>query len=310
MRKKLGVRSAVVAAFLAAYGVSNVAFAVDEVEPNDTITAAQPVPSVDGGTVVVNGVIGVESYEMDPIADLDFFSFQGNEGDLVTLNIDFGMKPGSPDRSLDSYIALFGPGFAGSLTNLMENDDAMPDAGSPMVEDARIENFALPKTGTYWVGVSSPPRYLTHNGAVMSDFLSFTSNGRYTLLISWAAPAMEPVNIEVRPGSKELSFINPKAKGSIPVALMSSEKFKPLEVDVDSLTFGAKGGELSLIRCNKNGADLNHDGTPDLLCHFDSQVAGFQPGDTAAHIKGKKNDGKPFQGRGNLKAVIEKRKKR
>jgi hypothetical protein len=313
MRKKLGVRSAVVAALLAAYGVSTAAFAVPEVEPNDTIDAAQDLLSVDGGTVEVNGVIGVESYEMEAIADVDFFSFEGKEGDVVTLDIDGGMKPGAaPDvRHVDTYIAVFGQGFAGPLTVLDVSQDEEPvDLGSAMREDARIDNFTLPKTGKYWVGVSSFPRELTHNGFSTSDFLDFTSNGRYTLLISWAAPTMQHVNIEVRPGSKELAFINPKAKGSIPVALLSSEKFKPLEVDQESLTFGAKGGEKSLVRCNKNGADLNHDGTPDLLCHFDSQVAGFQPGDTAAHIKGKKNDGKPFQGRGNLKAVIEKRKKR
>jgi hypothetical protein len=315
MRKKLGVRSAVAAAFLAASCASNVAFAIGEVEPNDSITAAYGLPAGDGGTIEVTGVIGVESPEADATTDVDFFSFHGNEGDVVTLDIDGGMKPWSTtERSLDSYIAIFGPGLAGPLTKLLESDDAFPaDEGSAMSEDARIENFALPKTGTYWVGVSSRPRWFADGGFVTSEFLEFTSNGRYTLLISWAPPTtpeMDHVNIEIKPGTKEVSFINPKAKGSIPVALLSSEKFKPLEVDQESLTFGAKGSEESRIRCNKNGADLNHDGIPDLLCHFDSQIAGFEPGDTAGHIKGKKNDGKPFEGQGNLKAVIEKRKKR
>jgi hypothetical protein len=312
MRKKLGVRSAVVAAFLAASGVSNLAFAIPEAEPNDSITAAYGLPAGDGGTIEVTGVIGVESPEADATTDVDFFSFEGNEGDVVTLDIDGGMKPWSTtERSLDSYIAVFGPGFAGPLTMLDESDDEMPDDGA-MIEDARIDNFTLPKTGTYWVGVSSSPRFFTHGGFVTSDFLHFTSNGRYTLLISWAAPTtpeLQHINIEIKPGSKEVSFINPKAKGSIPVALLSSDKFKPLEVDLESITFGAKGGEQSRLRCNKNGADLNHDGIPDLLCHFDSQIAGFQPGDTAGHLKGKKSDGKSFQGRGNLKAVVEKRRK-
>jgi len=57
--------------------------------------------------------------------------------------------------------------------------------------------------------------------------------------------------------------------------------------------------------------DINHDGKPDLLCHFDNQAAGFRPGDAEGFLNGKMTDAagssKPIMGRGVLKALPAKR---
>jgi hypothetical protein len=53
---------------------------------------------------------------------------------------------------------------------------------------------------------------------------------------------------------------------------------------------------------------VDGDGLPDLLCHFDNQMTGFEPSDTAGMIKGMTTDGRPFAGQGSLKTVPVKRK--
>ena len=47
------------------------------------------------------------------------------------------------------------------------------------------------------------------------------------------------------------------------------------------------GGEHSLGFCNRGGEDINGDGLPDLVCHFETQSTGFQSGDTLAILMGK-----------------------
>ncbi|NOZ29290.1 MAG: hypothetical protein GXP39_14735 [Chloroflexi bacterium] len=128
-----------------------------------------------------------------------------------------------------------------------------------------------------------------------------------------AEPLMEPpsedcplfreISIDIKPGSFPNS-INPKSRGKIPVAILSSPDFNaPDEVDRTSLTFGATGNEASLAFCKSSSKDINDDGLPDLLCHFYTQKAGFQPGDTEGILKGKTVAGIPFIGSDSVRIV-------
>jgi hypothetical protein len=306
MSNKPGIRIAAVTAFLAASGASGIAFAIYEVEPNQPIASAQRLVIGGGGGAEVTGAVGVLTGPATN--DVDFFSFDGREGDVVTIDIDGGMKPaGSGSRSVDTFLTIFGPGL--TFKKLRENDDAgLPlDPGSSHPYDSRITNFRLPATGTYTVAVSSYPRALRDGGVLASNTLNATSNGSYTLLISGVTPPVQQINIEIKPGSGQLAPVNPKSKGNIPVALLSSADFNALEVDQPSLTFGAEGSEASLLRCNKEGSDVNDDGRLDLVCHFDNQTAGFEPGDLEGIVMGRTGAGGRFEGRGLLKVVPGKR---
>ena len=121
-------------------------------------------------------------------------------------------------------------------------------------------------------------------------------------------PSVQQINVEVRPGSRGLTPLNPRSKGKIPVALLGDANFNALSVNSSTLTFGALGGENSLSDCGSSVQDLNGDGYPDLLCHFDNQSAGFQYGDTEGTVKGKTKNGVMFQGTGVLKVVPEQTK--
>lgn len=92
-------------------------------------------------------------------------------------------------------------------------------------------------------------------------------------------------------------------KGGIPVALLSTDTFNALDVDQSSLKFGSTGTENSLVKCNPHGVDVNHDGRPDLLCHFDVSKANFEPGDQSGTMTGATNGGDDFKGAAYLKVV-------
>ena len=112
------------------------------------------------------------------------------------------------------------------------------------------------------------------------------------------------VQIDIMPGSDPNS-INPKNRGTIPVGILSSFTFFDAfaSVDTTSLTFGRTGNENSLAFCNGSPGDVNGDGLLDLMCHFDTQKAGFQSGDTLGKLKGKTVTGTPIIGSDSVRIV-------
>ena len=67
-------------------------------------------------------------------------------------------------------------------------------------------------------------------------------------------------------------------------------------VDTSSVTFGQTGNEQSLAFCNAGGEDVNGDGLLDLVCHFETELTGFQSGDTLGILEGKTFSGVPIVG--------------
>ncbi len=303
MMGKLSIGNAILTAFLGAAAVPGIAQAVNEVEANDPISSAQQLTIVveDGkptGGAMVAGALG--NLTGGAVVDLDYYVFRGREGDVVTIDIDGGM---GGTRSVDTILAIFGPGPTYKL--LRYNDDAgYPlDMGSTHPYDSRITSFRLPATGEYTVGVSSYPRHFTDGGTTISTVLNGTSNGDYTLEVSGVTSSVLNINIDIKPGhGNSLAPINPKSKGKVPVALLGSREFNVLDVKVLSLTFGHTGDEASLSKCGGR-EDVNADGVLDLVCHFDNQLAAFGPTDDEAILKGKLEDGRLFEGRSWLKVV-------
>jgi len=108
---------------------------------------------------------------------------------------------------------------------------------------------------------------------------------------------VEPVDISIKPGAEAPVPINSKSHGKTPVAILSTPTFNALtSVDATSLTFGRTGQEHSLNFCNTGVEDVNGDGLPDLVCHFDTQGTGFHSGDTLGVLMGKTFQGTPIVG--------------
>ena len=287
-------RTVFAAALLAVPGL---ALAASESEPNQPVSSGQTVSIQSDGTSTLDAVIGVNSGAA--VLDLDFFSFSGKEGDVVTLDIDGGMGGA---RNVDTIMAIYST--AAGYPMLRYNDDGGTplDPGSTHAFDSRIVNFRLPASGTYVVGVSSYPRRLQNGGTTSSNTIGTNSNGDYTLIISGVTPPLVQINIDIKPGSGDVAPINPKSRGKIPVALLGSSEFVVADVDTAKLTFGHSGNEASLSKCS-DASDVNGDVFPDMVCHFENQDAKFQPTDDEAILRGQLQDGRQFEGRGWLKVV-------
>lgn len=79
--------------------------------------------------------------------------------------------------------------------------------------------------------------------------------------------------------------IQPKARGKIPVVILTTSHFDARDLDLATVTFGRTGHETPPAKCAKP-ADHNGDGRSDVMCEFENAPAGFQLGDTTALLKG------------------------
>lgn len=271
--------SPIVAAALLAVGAGPAfASSVDESEPNNPIDNAQHLRG-SASQVEISGTISTS----DDANDVDFYSFNAQAGDVLTVDIDYGFASGD---SVDTVIAI----FDSERRLLRSGDDASLDPGSVHGYDARIDDFVVPATGTYTVGVSSYPRYFFPGGE--TRWSSYVDEGDYVLVIDGMSPATMQITMEIKPGNDDVAPpINPRSKGKLPVALMGSADFDASQVDVGSLTFGATGDENSLHKCAKRTRDINRDGYPDLLCHFYTAKTGFGPNSLEGHVKGRTGNG-------------------
>lgn len=265
-----------------------------EAETNHPLSNAQQVP----GTASQVEISGAILMAHDP-NDVDFYTFHANAGDVLTIDIDYGFSP--DENGLDTVIAI----FDGNGRGLRANDDASVDPGSQDRRDSRIDNFVVPATGNYVVGVSTYPRHFLHGGDVRSGAVD---EGTYVLVIDGMSVSTLQISMDIKPGNDDVSPpINPRSKGKIPVALLGSESFDVEDVDVDSLTFGASGYEQSLHKCAKSAKDANRDGYPDLLCHFYTAKTNFDGTSIEGRVRGKTEDGVEFEGASYLKVVPAKK---
>ena len=111
------------------------------------------------------------------------------------------------------------------------------------------------------------------------------------------------VAIDIKPGSDPNS-INLRSRRVIPVAILSTANFDaPNDLMIPLLTFGRTGNESSLSRCGQGGEDVNEDGLADLVCHFFTNLTGFQAEDTEGILKGETIGGAPIQGSDSVRIV-------
>lgn len=327
MKIHQGIRNAVLAAILGAYGTSVTAQVCEaplECEPNHPIGSAQKLtvtgdPITGKGSVTVNNgrIASVRATvrnadgTFNDFVDVDFYSFYGRLDDTVTIDIDGGIKGAGEGPSVDTILTLFRPGTDFVVKDWINDLPSGPnavDTGSISRFDARLDNIKLDATGIWVVGVTAYPARLVNGGTIAildkaPRAVGGASVGAYTLIISGVSLPVMHISIDVKPGSGETAPINPKSKGTIPVAVLGSAEFKVIDVDLASLTFGATGDEKSLRKCIPADRDVNGDGYPDLMCHFGTELMGVDEEYVRGYLKGKMKDGTAFEGNGNLKVV-------
>lgn len=314
-----------------------------EAENNQIGAAFAQQINIASGTAVVNGQINyagdVDYYYFSAKAgDVVTLDIDGGvTGDFTTdVDTTLGLFLSGVDSN----------GLAFPLLATNQNAGANPpDDGSVLSmfgvdADPYIGAFTIPADGNYVVGVAPGwNAYFVYGGDAMETDL-YGPTGPYKLIISGVssatqqatAPAadtgtstttetpsagtvkttttsdstLQYVNIDIKPGSKGMGVLNPKANGRFPVAITSTATFDATSVDTTTLTFGATGTEAPLTQCTTR--DVNRDGLLDLVCFADNRKSGFSTSSVEGAATGKTKSGKTIKGHGALK-VIPKRDK-
>ena len=108
------------------------------------------------------------------------------------------------------------------------------------------------------------------------------------------------VAIDIKPGSFTNS-INPRSRGVIPVAILTTDTFDATTVDALSVEFGPDGATESHGRGHIE--DVDGDGNLDLVLHFRTQDTGIRCGDISAPLTGKTFDDAVIQGSDSIITV-------
>lgn len=108
------------------------------------------------------------------------------------------------------------------------------------------------------------------------------------------------VTIDVKPESYP-NTINPKSKGVIPVAILTTATFDATTVDPLSVKFGPSGAVESHHKGHIEDAD--GDGDMDMVLHFKTQETGIQCGETQASLTGETFGGQAITGTDVIQTV-------
>lgn len=90
------------------------------------------------------------------------------------------------------------------------------------------------------------------------------------------------ITIDIKPGIDPNTII-PMSKDVVPVAILGSMNFDPLEVDPSTVRFGP---DQASPTPSHDYEDVNNDGFMDRIFHFNTQEAGIVCGDTEATLNG------------------------
>lgn len=108
------------------------------------------------------------------------------------------------------------------------------------------------------------------------------------------------VAIDIRPGN-DPNAINPKSKGVIPVAILTTDAFDATTVDPTTVHFGAAGTEAAMVHSALE--DVDGDGDADMILHFKTQHTGILCGDTSASLTGETLTRQAIGGSDSIKTV-------
>ena len=106
------------------------------------------------------------------------------------------------------------------------------------------------------------------------------------------------VEIDIKPGSDPNSI---NVRGVVPVAILSTADFDASSVDPSTVAFGPD--EAAITHTAGHIDDVNGDGFPDLVLHFQTTETGIDCGDTSASLTGQIFGGQAIRGEDAVRPV-------
>jgi hypothetical protein len=137
------------------------------------------------------------------------------------------------------------------------------------------------------------PLQATHSGGVLDAFVTKIAGDKLS------------VTIDIKPGTFP-NTINPRSHGVIAVAVLSTASFDATTVAPLSVRFGPSGASEAHGKAHIE--DVNQDGRPDLILHFDTQATGIRCGDDSASLSGNTFGGQSVAGSDSIHTVGCKKK--
>ena len=128
-----------------------------------------------------------------------------------------------------------------------------------------------------------------------------TSNDGFEVWLQSPPPIIE-ITIDIKPGSYPNS-INPKSKGKLPVAILTTEDFDASTVVPDTVVF------LDATPVKWTIEDVDDDSDDDMLFHFKTQELDFtllvdESGEYPyAYLTGETDDGQSIEGKDTVRLV-------
>ncbi len=241
----------------------------------------------------------------DAVLDsIDFAADYGSGPEQLTVNLvydDSGLPSTDPGKVIESF----------NFTNL---------SPAPTIYSANsLLNSLLKGSTQYWVVLKTndPTTKLgwNRNNIDIIDIRGFAfcnppvgtpwtyyrdKTPAFDIKGSAAAPDPLEVHIDIKPGSDSNS-INPRSRGVIPVAILTTEDFDATAVNPSTVLFGKTGAEDSLFHYAFE--DVDGDGDIDMILHFRTQEIDLVCGDTEAILTGETLDGQLIEGSDSIKTV-------
>jgi hypothetical protein len=272
--------------------------------------------------VAAPGVLGNDS-DANPgdVLMLTTTSVSGPSNGTLTISDDgsFTYTPNPGFMGLDSFTYVATDGTLSSapatVTITVNNVPPVSDPGGPYL--GTLDELVLfDGSGSFdpdgtiiayvWdfgdgsVGAGPAPTHTYAAGGIYTVTLTVTDNDGTTDTATSTVYIPVPVSIDIKPGDG-LNNINPKSKGLVAVAILTTDEFDATTVDGTTVLFGP--GEAEPGHGAGHLEDVDEDGDLDLVLHFKIQDSGLALGDTEATLKGELFDGTPIEGTDSVNIV-------
>jgi hypothetical protein len=242
---------------------------------------------------VLNRVVMAKSRVFSPSQGIDIRP--GFDFVIPGAGVDFSVELdvlGVSDLSLilgfeltqDSYW-LLGPNSANAYDQIVQIDRTTGQL---------VDRFILPDSH------SQTYRGLALDPSTGLFYANFSDEGVRALRLTPGPAAVISVKIDIKPGSFPNS-INPRSKGVMPVAILTTPTFDATTVDPARVLFGATGTQAAPARFAFE--DVDGDGDTDMMIHFRTQDTGILCGDTSASLTGKTFGGQMIKGSDSIKTA-------